>query len=378
MAVGARDGRIDHLRGLAIILVLLHHFSIAYGLRDTAIARAVGWPALHAVLRNGNYGVTMFFVISGFLITANAKRRWDGLAAIHPLAFWRRRAARILPSVLLLLLVVNGGAGLGIAIFRNHPEFGPPVSLAVTDLASLTFTSNLLLARSGWLNYVLSVQWSLAVEEVFYLVFPLLCLLLRRERHVLVALAVLIVLGPVWRAANGDSEYGALYATPACVDAIAFGCGAALLRGRIRAPARVLRPVRAVVGLSMAVLYLSASIMDRIVFGPSLMALGMAILLVADAAEARPASSGPGARALALAGRLSLELYLFHLVVLGLIRTALPPASTGSDLRVALLPLFLAGSFLLAIVLSRAFSEPLNRRLREACGPGAQRLVGSG
>ena len=67
-----------------------------------------------------------------------------------------------------------------------------------------------------------------------------------------------------------------------------------------------------------------------------------------------------------LAGRLSLELYLFHLVVLALIRTALPPAATAPWLRLALLPLYLAVSFLVAFAIGRLFSEPLNRLLRAA------------
>ena len=66
MSVGLRSRRIDTLRGIAILLVLLHHFSIAYPLPEF----------VRAVVRNGNYGVTIFFVVSGFLITSNAMQRW--------------------------------------------------------------------------------------------------------------------------------------------------------------------------------------------------------------------------------------------------------------------------------------------------------------
>lgn len=56
MSVGARDRRIDLIRGVSILLVLLHHFNNAYRLDDTPLARAVGWEAVHAVVRNGTYG----------------------------------------------------------------------------------------------------------------------------------------------------------------------------------------------------------------------------------------------------------------------------------------------------------------------------------
>ena len=107
MSVGLRNKRIDLIRGVSILLVPFHHFNIAYRLDDTALARAFGWEAVRAVARNGNYGDTMFFVVSGFLITLNARRRWGGLGRVGARAFYGLRAARILPCLLLLLLVVD-------------------------------------------------------------------------------------------------------------------------------------------------------------------------------------------------------------------------------------------------------------------------------
>ena len=361
-AAGARSGGIDHLRGLAIVLVLLHHFNITYALDDTGFARAFGWNVVHAVCRNGNYAVTIFFVVSGYLITSNAVNRWGRLADIGMASFYRRRAARILPCVLLLLVTVNSLAATGIGIFQNHPEFGCPVSFWIVDAASLTFWMNVLMAHRGWCNYVLCVQWSLAVEEVFYLAFPLLCILLRRERALLLVWAGFVVIGPIWRATHQASEYEALNAYLACFDGIALGCGAAVLSRRIPVPEWGLGPMQVVAGLLMAVIYVSAGIGDTGVYGVSLMAGATAILLAAGAQTVRgrpPWMLAP----LRFFGRLSYELYLFHLVVLAGLQTIWPPGTGAGDRKLWLLAAFLSASIALAKIISVGFSEPLKRRL---------------
>ena len=116
-SAGTRNRRIDLIRGISILLVLFHHFNIAYHLNDTLLASVVGWDAVRAVARNGNYGVTMFFVISGYLITTNADRRWSALGTIDARAFYGLRIARIVPCLLLLLVAVNAFASAGVAIF---------------------------------------------------------------------------------------------------------------------------------------------------------------------------------------------------------------------------------------------------------------------
>ena len=151
---------------------------------------------MHAIARNGNYGVTMFFVISGYLITSNARRRWGSLGAVDVRAFYVSRIARIVPCLLLLLALVNGLAAAGVPIFQNHAPEGIAVSFWLVNLASLTFWMNVLIGAYGWVNYALGVLWSLSVEEVFYLTFPLLCIALRRDARLVTFWVVVAAIGP--------------------------------------------------------------------------------------------------------------------------------------------------------------------------------------
>jgi peptidoglycan/LPS O-acetylase OafA/YrhL len=234
-----RSAQIDAMRGIAILLVLIHHFNIAYRLNDTPLAHLVGWEAVRAVARNGNYGVTMFFVISGYLITRNALKRWNDPGDIDAPMFYGLRVARILPPLALLLVTVNMLAWAGVPIFQNHAAAGMPVlSLWLVNLASLTFWMNVLIGAHGWVNYALGVLWSLSVEEMFYLSFPLLCRVMRRECRLLAFWVGVIIVGPVYRFMHQGAEEQFLYAYLACFDGIAVGCCTALLARSVMLHAR--------------------------------------------------------------------------------------------------------------------------------------------
>jgi peptidoglycan/LPS O-acetylase OafA/YrhL len=371
--IGDRNRRIDLIRGISILLVLFHHFNIAYPLDDTVLARAFGWEAVRAVARNGNYGVTMFFVVSGFLITANALRRWGDLRQVAVRAFYGLRAARILPCLVLLLLAVDALALAGFRVFQNHPpdRGGAPVSYGLAHLAALTSWMNVLVGQVGWFNYPLGVLWSLSVEEAFYFAFPLACLALRSETRLAGFWAKFIIIGPAWRITHQGDEGGWLYGYLACFDGIAIGCCTALLARRILMRGRIAAVFQATVAVGMGFLYLRAPIAQTNVYGVSLMALGTAILLLG--AHGNP--SGPlleRSRILAAvgwAGRLSYELYLFHLIVLGALRIAYPPRTVAGDTKLVLLVAFLLFSTGLATVISGLYSEPLNRRMRRILAP---------
>ncbi|WGS52748.1 acyltransferase [Paraburkholderia sp. D15] len=364
-----RDARIDLIRGVSIVLVLFHHFNIAYRLNDTSLASAFGWQAVRAVARNGNYGVTMFFVISGFLITSNAMRRWPGFERVDLRVFYTLRLARIVPCLLLLLAIVNAGASMGIAIFGNHAPMGTAVSFWQVNLASLTFWMNVLIGKYGWVNYPLGVLWSLSVEEVFYLSFPLLCVTLRRESRLLAFWLVIAAIGPLYRFTHQGDEGGFLYAYFACFDGIAIGCCAAVLAKRVALQGRTACWLQGVVAAAMAFIYLCAPIAETNVLGVTAMALGTAMLLMGAATSGQQEHAhGDRKRrgsVLAWFGRHSYELYLFHLVVLGGLRTIWPPLMTAGNEKLLLLAAFFVLSALLSACIARFFSEPLNGTIRD-------------
>ncbi|MBN3565577.1 acyltransferase family protein [Burkholderia cenocepacia] len=376
MSAAPRNARIDLLRGVSILLVLLHHFNIAYPLRDTALARVLGWDTIHAIVRNGNYGVTMFFAISGYLITSNARRRWGSLGALDVRAFYVSRIARIVPCLLLLLALVNGLAAAGVPIFTNHAPQGIAVSYWLVNLASLTFWMNVLIGAYGWVNYALGVLWSLSVEEVFYLSFPLLCIALRRDTRLFAFWLLIAAIGPVYRYTHPGDEGGFLYAYFACFDGIAIGCCTALLAERARWQMLAAAPVQWLVAALMTALYLAWPIAQSHVFGVSAMALGTAVLLIGAHAEHAPAH-GRLLAPLRWSGRLSYELYLFHLIVLGALRTFWPPSSTQGDGKLALLVAYLALSAALSAVIARGYATPLDRFIKRIASRPAARMTDS-
>ncbi|MBR8158766.1 acyltransferase [Burkholderia cenocepacia] len=376
MSAAPRNARIDLLRGVSILLVLLHHFNIAYPLRDTALARVLGWDTIHAIVRNGNYGVTMFFAISGYLITSNARRRWGSLGALDVRAFYVSRIARIVPCLLLLLVLVNGLAAAGVPIFTNHAPQGIAVSYWLVNLASLTFWMNVLIGAYGWVNYALGVLWSLSVEEVFYLSFPLLCIALRRDTRLFAFWLLIAAIGPVYRYTHPGDEGGFLYAYFACFDGIAIGCCTALLAERARWQMLAAAPVQWLVAALMTALYLAWPIAQSHVFGVSAMALGTAVLLIGAHAEHAPAH-GRVLAPLRWSGRLSYELYLFHLVVLGALRTLWPPSVTHGDGMLALLVAYLALSAGASVIIARGYATPLDRFIKRIASRPAAHVTDS-
>ena len=362
----ARVAPIDLLRGVAILLVLLLHYSLSYRLSKSPLADWFGVAAVRAVVNNGNYGVTMFFVVSGYLITSNTLRRFGSLAAIDVRAFYVMRAARILPPLLLAVSVIVTLGLLDVPMFGNTDGGKKlPASFYFLAVGSvLTFTHNLLMQSVGYFNYCLNIYWSLSVEEVFYLAFPLLCVLARRRVLVVAMCLCALIIGPIYRHVHADDELFFMVGYAACFDAIAFGCLAALLASVKRPPPLAARWGGVVAALALAASYLSG-IHGHEGFGFTAVAASSAVLVWCASA-----SNGTGwaeARWLAplrWAGRHSYELYLFHIIVLAAMRELVPRAQMGVDWKLPGLLLFIATSTGVAALVARYFSEPINAALR--------------
>src|SRR5665213_1697270 len=102
-----RNSRIDALRGLSILLVVVHHIGIRVPLSQTLLSGFLPHWLLQGLNFNGAEAVVIFFVISGFLITRRSQERWGDLRAISLSGFYRLRMSRIVPLLLLVVAVLS-------------------------------------------------------------------------------------------------------------------------------------------------------------------------------------------------------------------------------------------------------------------------------
>src|SRR5215475_7896339 len=98
---------IDLLRGLCIIAVVLHHINLRIHFRESSFGNLIGPAANRVLFWSGYYGVRVFFVISGFLITTWSLKRWVSLRQLDLGKFYRMRFARIVPCLVGLLLLLT-------------------------------------------------------------------------------------------------------------------------------------------------------------------------------------------------------------------------------------------------------------------------------
>jgi peptidoglycan/LPS O-acetylase OafA/YrhL len=376
-----RSARVDFLRGVSIFAVLLLHFSLTYNLVNSPLALIFPAKWIRAVVINGNYGVTIFFVISGFLITSNNLLRYGRLANVNLRQFYTFRFARIAPPLILALAVILVLGLLDVPSFMNSKEGQsmPPAFFFVAIFSVLTFWHNVLMQAVGYFNYCLNIYWSLSVEEVFYLTFPVACVLLKRDRLIVALCLAAIIIGPVYRGAHSDNEIYFMYGYPACFDAIAFGCLTAMLQRKIVIGRRSSFVIRLIAGIGLSITYLSG-IDGHEVFGFSFIALCAAGLLTnafdpvnrkingANWFGRIAAAFGGIARTVSSVvgwfGRHSYELYLFHIILLAGIRDLVPKATLPYAYKLPLLLLFLVASALLAAAIAHFCADPLNARLR--------------
>ena len=364
-----RNYKIDLLRGVSILLVLIHHFNIPYKLQDTFLGIQIGGESLSTLIaRNGNYGVTMFFVISGFLITQHSIQRSGSLAQIRLKDFYIRRMARIMPCLVLLVAIVTVLGALGVPPFINQSPNGVEVPYAVTVLSAFSFWMNLLIIEYGWVNYALGVLWSLSVEEVFYLAFPVLCLILGRGKGFIAFLLIIIAYAPYFRALHfGDASGAYLYHYFSSFDGIAIGCLTAIYAQHFKAAIYTPKVIVVVTAFLMMALYFYAPIKAVSTWSITVFALLTALLLLCFQQNQNHKPTSFVAKGLIWMGQRSYEMYLFHLIVLGLIKAVYLPKETLGAEKLMLLPLYFIAVFILSWAIEKYYSVPLNVKIRRYC-----------
>jgi peptidoglycan/LPS O-acetylase OafA/YrhL len=199
-----RINALDGLRAVALLIIMGYHFG-------------VGW------LQGGFFSLDIFYVLSGYLITGLLVSEYRKRGAIKLSAFWLRRARRLLPALLIVLVAVTL-----LVRFVSAPDLY--VDFRMSALSALFYFSNWWqIAASS--NYFVATgpvsplthTWSLAVEEQFYLVWPLVVLVVMTLGRTFVrGLRVLLVLS-VLGAAGSALEMALLYSPTANITRLYFG-----------------------------------------------------------------------------------------------------------------------------------------------------------
>lgn len=316
---------IDGLRALAVIPVILFHAGIG-------------------LFGGGYIGVDVFFVISGYLITSIIiSEKKSGTFKVS--SFYKRRAKRILP---VLLFVIATAIPVAWAVL-------PPKELAYFSqsiISTLAFCSNILFwLQSGYFDTTAELKpllhtWSLAVEEQYYIVFPLLIMCLWRsgERTIVATLSIMLFLSLVFSVwFIGKDQVGSFYLLPARAWEILTGAMLALLA--FKTTNRALDNAASLAGILLILVpvftYTSTTALTALYAVPPVIGASLIIQF-----------SKPGTMAYRLltlrpmlwVGLLSYSAYLWHQPLLAFAKIRL-----SHDLSPAVITTLIAATFILSV-----------------------------
>lgn len=374
------------------------------GIRAIAVAAVLFYHANLSWIPGGFLGVTVFFVLSGYLITSLLLSEWNKRERVNLGAFWVRRARRLLPALYALLFVTLAFA----AVFLP----GELARLRYDAVAAFFYATNWYFVFSHQ-SYFQSVGrpslfehlWSLAVEEQFYLLWPVIFFLGMRftgRREMALFTFLLAVASSIWMGLlySPDADPSRVYyGTDTRAAEILFGAALAFVRppGRLYEPGKALlssRRLRAffspialdVAGLaSLGVMFASMLLIGE--FEPFLYRGGfvlvslatLGVIAVAVEPRARFGARMLGREPLRWIGLRSYSIYLWHWPVFDMTRPALDVPFGGWPL----LALRLGVTVLLADLSYRFVETPIRRgalgqalaRLRATGGARRRRLV---
>jgi len=347
-----------HVAATPLTAVTGRHLPALNGLRGVAVIGVVAYHLQLGWASGGYLGVDLFFVLSGFLITSLLLEEWKGSGRISLVAFWGRRAKRLLPALFLVVVA------LALYLIGNA-LFGGPGANGLIDLSGLRGDAiwSLLYANNWHLIYAhqsyfaqfstpspLQHTWSLAIEEQFYLVWPLLLLLVLRVARqgwrragamLTISLGVLssILMAVLFHPGSDPSRI--YYGTDTRLFDLMAGATLAFLAASRRQPneraRRTLHVVAPTAAAVLAVFWVTAGtsggLPTSFMFeGGFLICAALAAVVIADA---RLVEAGRFSRALAwpplhFIGTISYGIYLWHwpvIVYLSAARTGLPTLS---------------------------------------------------
>lgn len=340
---GTRLASIDGWRGVAIILVLLAHSRYA---KDPIPLSP--WLATAA---GQGLGVRIFFVISGFLITYLLIKEWNASHRIGVANFYRKRAIRLFPVYFLFLAVL--------ALMQVFSLYSDELS---TWIGALTFTRNILGRGSSATEHL----WSLAAQEQFYLLWPVIVVglgLAERWRLALALLAITVVVAICARVVPCTwdnfvcTRILAPHSLVRFVDSLAIGCMGAIVY--IRLNLKISSAVAAAVmyssalALAMSAIFIPAEMQYSV--WPTLQAfLIITSLLFSMHAQGTLLYNVLNSREAVYLGTISYSIYIWHVLFLSMY--------IGLDLPVSPLydgPLWWAGAILLASASYFWFERPV-------------------